>query len=159
MSRVDISAKAPPELDLLFGTEPITSRHLVAMALASIVVHIAGITFFLSLPEVVPKPRNSVITADIHRAVHLVAPRIFDATQKAPNLTKVVHPELDVRSEEQAPQPQAPKYRPPKPAPGPVIPPPAPAPVIEPPKVQVAAVQPPPDPPSIAPPPNPNGTT
>jgi TonB family protein len=159
MSRADISAEAPPELDLLLGQEPVTSRHLIAMALASILVHIIAIAFFLSLPEVVPKPRNSVITSNLHRAVHLVVPRVFDATQKAPNLTKVVHPELDVRSEVQAPQSQAPKFRPPQPAPGPVVPPPAPIPVIEPPKIQVAAVQPPPDPPSIAPPPSPTGTT
>jgi TonB family protein len=159
MSRADISAEAPPELNLLFGREPVTSRHLVAMGLASLAVHIVAITFYLSLPEVVPPPRNSIITSDLHRVVHLVAPRVFDATQKAPNLTKVVHPELDVRSEVQAPQSQAPKFRPPQPAPGPVVPPPAPTPVVEPPKIQAAAIQPPPDPPSIAPPPNPNGTT
>ncbi|HTB16119.1 MAG TPA: energy transducer TonB [Bryobacteraceae bacterium] len=73
-----------------------------------------------------------------------------------------MRPELDVRSEIAAPQSQAPKYRPPKPAPGPVtqpVPPPAPTPVIEPPKIQVVTAQPPPLPPSIAPPPIPDGTT
>jgi TonB family protein len=161
MSPLDISAKASPQLDLLPGREPVSSRHLIAMALASIAVHIIAITFFLSLPDVVPATRSSIITSDLHRAVHLVAPRIFEPTQKAPNLTKVVHPELDVRSELEAPQSQAPKYRPPQPAPGPVakaVPPPAPTPVIEPPKIQVTAAQPPPLPPSIAPPPSPNGT-
>lgn len=160
MSPLDISAKASPELELLPGREPVSSRHLIAMALASIAVHIIAITFFLSLPEVVPVRRSSIITSDLHRAVHLVAPRIFEPTQKAPNLTKVVHPELDVRSELEAAQSQAPKFRPRQPAPGPVakaVPPPAPVPVIEPPKIQVAAAQPPPLPPSIVPP-NPNGT-
>lgn len=162
MSPVDITANAPPELKLLAGREPISSRHLLAMALASLAVHIVAITFFLSLPEVVPQHHTSIITSDLHRAVHLVLPKTFEPTQKAPNLTKVVHPELDVRSEVQAPQSQAPKFRPPKPAPGPVarpVPPPAPRPVIEPPKIQVTAAQPPPLPPSIAPPPSPTGTT
>jgi TonB family protein len=162
MSPVDISAKAVPELELLPGPEPVTPRHLIAMALASAVVHIVAITFFLSLPEVIPAPRPSVITSDLHRAVHLTMPKLFEPTQKAPNASKVVHPELDVRSELETARSQAPKYRPPQPAPGPVAqptPPPAPAPVIEPPKIQVAAVQPPPAPPTIAPPPSPTGTT
>lgn len=158
MSPVDTSAKAPPELELLPGRDRITSRHLVAMALASIAVHIAAIAFFLSLPEVVPKPYKSMVTSDLHRSVHLYLPRVFEPTQKAPNLTKVVRPELDVRSEIEAAQSQAPKYRPPQPAPGPANPPPAPPPVIDPPKIQVATVQPPPVPPSIAPPPTPDGT-
>jgi TonB family protein len=162
MSLVDISAKAPPELELLMGREPLTSRHLVAMGLASIAVHIIAITFFFSLPEVIPPPRRAIITSDLRRAVHLTMPRTFEPTQKAPNLTKVVRPELDVRSQVEAPQSQVPKFRPPQPAPGPIskpVPPPAPIPVIEPPKIQVAAAQPPPLPPSIAPPPTPNGTT
>jgi TonB family protein len=162
MSPVDTNAKAPPELDLLLGQEPVSSRHLVAMALASIAVHIVAIAFFLSLPEVIPPPRKAIITSDLHRAVHLILPRAFEPTQKAPNLTKVVRSELDVRSEVEAPQSQAPKFRPPQPAPGPVaqpIPPPAPTPVIEPPKIQVAAAQPTPLPPTIAPPPPPNGST
>jgi len=158
MPSADTSAKAPPELDLLPGQQPVTSRHLVAMALASIAVHIVAITFFFSLPEVIPQNRHSIITSDLHRAIHLTMPRTFEPTQKAPNLTKVVRSELDVRSEVQAAQSQAPKFRPPQPAPGPPVPPPAPPPIIEPPKIQVAAAQPPPEPPSIAPPPNPNGT-
>lgn len=158
MSRVDIPAQAPPELDLLFGRQPVSSRHLLAMGLASIIVHIIAITFFLSLPEVVPNAHNSIITSDLHRAVHLTYPRVVEPTQKAPNLTKVVHPELDVRSELETPQSQAPKFRPPQPAPGPVprpVPPPVQTPIIEPPKTQVATTQ---EPPSIAPPPSPTGT-
>lgn len=161
MSRVDIPANAPPELKLLAGREPLSSRHLAAMALASIAVHAIAITFFWSLPEVIPKPHRSIITSDLHRVVHLAFPKTFEPTQKAPNLTKVVRPELDVRSAVEAPQSQAPRFRPPQPAPGPVaqaVPVPAP-PVIEPPKIQATAVQPPPLPPSIAPPPSPTGST
>jgi TonB family protein len=162
MSPADISAKAVPELDLLPGREPLSSRHLIAMALASIGVHIVAIAFFLSLPEVIPPPRTAIITSDLHRAIHLVIPKTFEPTQKAPNVSKIVHPELDVRSELETQQSQAPKYRPPQPPPGPAaqpVPAPAPPPVIEPPKIQVAAVQPPPAPPSIAPPPSPTGST
>jgi TonB family protein len=162
MSPVDISAKAPPDLDLLPRGNGISPRHLLAMALASIAVHIVAVFFFLSLPEVIPPPRPSIVTSDLHRAVHLTMPKLFEPTQKAPNLTKVVRPELDVRSEMEAQKSQAPKFRPPQPAPGPIaqpVPAPAPPPIVEPPKIQVAVTQPPPAPPSIAPPPSPTGTT
>jgi TonB family protein len=161
MSPVDISAKVVPDLDLLPARKPLSARHFVAMAIGSIAVHILVAVFFFSLPEVIPPPRSIVIRSDLHKAVHIYLPKEFEPTQKAPNLSKVVRPELDVRSEVEAPQSQAPKYRPPQPAPGPVAPPvPVPAPpVIEPPKIQVATAQPPPAPPTIAPPPDPNGST
>jgi len=161
MSPVDISAKSLPELVLLPGRTPVSSRHLAAMALASIVVHIVIIGFFLSLPEVVPPPRSPIVTSELHRAVHIVLPRVFEPTQKAPNISKVVRPELDVRSEVEAPKSQAPRRLPPKPVPGPKaapIPPPLPK-VVEPPKIEVAVAPPPPTPPTIAPPPDPAGTT
>ena len=162
MSPVDISAKAPPELQLLPRQDPLTSRHFLAMALASIAVHFVGGALFLSLPEVIPPPRATVVTSDLHKAVHLYAPKLFEPTQKAPNLSKIVHPELDVRSELETPQPQTPKLRRPQPLPGPAAPPvsaPTPPPVIEPPKIQVATVQPPPATPSVTPPPSAPGTT
>ncbi|HEV1285674.1 MAG TPA: energy transducer TonB [Bryobacteraceae bacterium] len=150
-----------PELELLPARKPLSARHFIAMAIGSIAVHIAAAAFFFSLPEVIPPPRSIVIRSDLHKAVRIYAPKPFEPTQKAPNLSKVVRPELDVRSEVEAPQSQAPRYRPPQPAPGPVAPPvPAPAPpIIEPPKTQVATAQPPPAPPTVAPPPNPNGST
>jgi TonB family protein len=157
MSPVDISAKAPPEFHLLLEQERFSSRHFIAMALASILVHIVGGALFFSLPEVIPPPRAPVISSDLHKAVHLYLPKTFEPTQKAPNVTMVVHPELDVRSEKEAPRPQSPQIRRPQPAQGPVAPPvsaPVPPPVIEPPKTQVATA-PPPAPPTIAPPPNP----
>jgi TonB family protein len=158
MSRVDISADPLPELDLLPGRGGVSSRHFFAMALASIAVHIVFGVLFLSLPEVIPPPRTSIVTSDLHRVVHLVMPKSFEPTQKAPNLSKVVRHELDIRSEVETTQSQAPKFRPPQPAPGPVARPvPVPVQVIEPPKIQVAAAQPPPVPPTIAPPPSPTG--
>lgn len=162
MSPVDISAKNLPRLELLPGREPVSSRHLLAMAAASIAVHVIVVAFFLSLPDVVPPPRSSIITSDLRKAVHITLPRLRDATQKAPNLTKVVRPELDVRSEVETPQSQAPKFRAPQPAPGPIaraVPAPVPPPLIEPPKIQIAVAQPPPASPTIAPPPSPTGTT
>jgi TonB family protein len=162
MSSIDISAKAAPELELLYGREPVSSRHLLAMGLASIAVHIVVGAFFLSLPQVVPPTRTGMITSDFHRVIHLAMPKTFEPTQKAANLSKVVHPELDVRSELETPRSQAPRFRRPQPAPGPVAQPaaaPEPPPVIEPPKIQIAAAQPPPAPPSIAPPPSPTGST
>jgi TonB family protein len=158
MSPVDISADSVPDLKLLPGRSPISSRHLLAMALASIAVHIVVAIFFVSLPEVVPPPHHEVIRSELRRAVHITLPKSFEPTQKAPNLTKVVRPELDVRSEVEAPRSQAPKFRPPQPAPGPVARPvPAPPPIIEPPKIQVAATQPPPAPPTITPTSSPTG--
>jgi len=143
MSPADITANTPPELELLPGSKPVTSRHFLAMAVASIAVHIVFAFLFVSLPQVVPQPRRPVITSDLHRAVHLVLPKTFEPTQKAPNLTKVVRPELDVRSEVETPQSQAPKFRPPQPAPGPAARPvPVPTPVDAP-KIQVADAQPP----------------
>ncbi len=160
MPPVDTKANVAPELALLTEQKPVSSRHLLAMAVASVAVHVTVAVFFLSLPEVIPPPRAPIVLSDLHRAVHLTMPRVFEPTQKDPNLTKS-RPELDVRSEVEAPQSQAPRFRPPQPAPGPLaraVPPPTP-PVIEPPKIQVTAAPPPDTPPTVAPPPPPTGTT
>jgi TonB family protein len=161
MSPVDISAKAVPELNLFPARKPLTAQHFAAMALGSILVHILAAICFFSLPEVIPPPRSVIIRTELHKSVHIYLPKQFEPTQKAPNVSKVVRPELDIRSERETPQPQAPRYRPPQPAPGPVAPPvPVPTPpVIEPPKIQVATAQPPPAPPTIAPPSTSNGST
>jgi TonB family protein len=161
MPPVDTAARSTPELHLLAGQEPVSSKHLAAMAAGSVVIHILLLMFFFSLPEVIPPKRSPRLTSDLRKAVHIYAPRVFEPTQKAPNVSKVVHPELDVRSELETPKSQAPKYRPPQPAPGPVARPvsvPTP-PVIEPPKVQIATAQLPPAPPTIAPPAPLNGIT
>jgi TonB family protein len=153
MSPADITARRPLELELLPGQKPVSSRHLLAMGLASIVVHIVFGAIFFSLPEVVPPKRALIVTSQLHKAVHIYLPKTFEATQKAPNLNKIVHPELDVRSEVETPQTQAPKVRRPQPAPGPVVRAIPPPPIIEPPKIQVAAVQPPPPVATATPPP------
>jgi TonB family protein len=145
MSPADISARRPPELNLLrLEEKPVSSRHLLAMGLASIVVHLVLGTVFLSLPEVIPPKRGPIVTSQLHKAVHIYLPKTFEATQKAPNQNKIVHPELDVRSEIETPQTQAPKVRRPQPPPGPVVRAIPPPPVIEPPKIQVPTPQPPP---------------
>ena len=162
MTPADMDAKGLPELNLLAPQERLSTRHFLAIAAASIIIHFVAIETFLSLPEVIPVRNKSLITSDLHRAVHIYLPRTFEPTQKAPNVNKVVLPELDVRSQVEAPESQAPKYRPPQPAPGPVsqpVPAASPTPVVEPPKIQVATAQPPPSPPSIAPPAPQNGST
>lgn len=161
MSPVDISAEIVPELHLLPERRTLTPKHLAAMGLASLAVHIFLVVFFWSLPEVIPPARGPIVTSDLRKAVHLYAPKIFEPTQKAPNLSKVVRPELDIRSQVETPREQAPRFRPPQPPPGPVaqpVPVPTP-PVIEPPKIQVAQTPPEPAPPTIAPPAPANGST
>ncbi len=145
-----IRVAGPVEPDFLRPwREPITPRLILRDSLGSIVVHILLILFIVSLPEVVPAPYAPIMTPDVHKAVRLVAPNFFEPTQKAPNKGKVSR-ELDVRSAEPAPQPQAPRFRPPSPPPGPVvqtqIPPPAPVTPVEPPKIEIAAAPPPPPP-------------
>ena len=94
----------PPDLDLLRNwREPASPGRILRAGIGSILVHIVAVIVFLSLPEVVPSTQAPAITADLRRAVHLVAPRNFEPTQKAPNPSKA-RPELDVRSSLPAPQ-------------------------------------------------------
>ena len=65
MSPVDISSKAPLELNLLPQQETLSSRHFAAMALASIAIHIVALVSFLSLPDVPLPTRAPVVTADL----------------------------------------------------------------------------------------------
>jgi hypothetical protein len=126
----------PVELDLLRQwREPLTPRRILRDAGASLAVHVAIVIFILTVPISEQAPEPEPVKPDITKAVHLIAPRIFEPTQKAPNVGKITK-ELDVRSARQTPQPQAPRFRAPAPTPGPVVeatPPPTPAPVIEPP--------------------------
>ncbi len=145
-----IRVAGPVEPDFLRPwREPFTARTFARNTVASLIFHIFLIWFVIALPEVERAPYSPVIHPDIHKAVHLVAPRIFEPTQKAPNKGKISR-ELDVRSSNPAPQPQAPRFRPPSPAPGPVAqtqtPASAPPPSIEPPKIEVASAPPPPPP-------------
>lgn len=149
--------------------EPITSRRLARAAIGSIVFHIIAITVFLSLPDVEQHSSATIINPTIRRVTPLYLPKFFEPTQTAPNQGKITR-ELDVRSAEPAPRPQAPHFRAPEPAPGPVAEAKPPAsipeapkieqPRIEEPKIETAAA-PPPAPPAItanpqaAPPPPP----
>ena len=74
---------------------------------------------FLALPEIERSPIAPVITPNLSKAMRIYAPRFYEPTQTAPNTGKVSR-ELDVRSAEPAPRPQAPHFRAPQPAPGPV---------------------------------------
>ena len=144
-----LQATGAPVDDLDFlrdWREPVTPFRLVRDAAGSIVIHVLLIAAIIALPEIEPpRRRPPEVQPYVKRAVHLVAPKFYEPTQKAPNKGKVTR-ELDVRSAEPAPARQAPKFRPPEPAPGPVASAatPAPAPVIEQPKIQVAAAPPPP---------------
>jgi len=151
-------------LDLLRPwREPFPARRLLRDSAASIAIHILLITFVLTLPEVERTSPKRVIQPDFRKAIPLIAPKFYEPTQKAPNQGKVTR-ELDVHSMQEAPQRQAPKFRAPAPAPGPVasapVSPPAAAPVIEAPKIEVAQAPPPPTatappqpPPVVTPPP------
>jgi TonB family protein len=126
--------------------EPVHPRRLLRDAVASIIVHIFLLVLIFKLPEDHTRYRRPEPLPEIRRAVHLVAPRFTEPTQKAPNKGKITR-ELDVRSMQPAPQRQAPRFRAPQPAPGPVASAaPAAAPVIEQPQIQVAAAPPPPPP-------------
>jgi TonB family protein len=137
-------AADPVELNLYpEWREPVSPRRILRDFGGSIAVHAIFAAIFFSIPDVDRTPVPHVVTPELHKAVHLVAPKFFEPTQRAPNQGKVTR-ELDVRSSVHAPRPMAPKFRPPSPQPGRAAPPtPAPSPVIEPPKIQVATSAPP----------------
>jgi TonB family protein len=118
-------------------------------AIGSILVHVVVLIAVILLPEQEFTARTAtIIHPDLHRTVMLEMPRDFEPTQKDPNQGKVSH-ELDVRSMQSAPEPQAPRFHPPTPPPGPVAQAAAPVqlpaietPKLEPPKIDVAAATP-----------------
>jgi TonB family protein len=94
---------------------------------------------FLTLPETTARYAGRPVTADFRKAaVPLVAPKIFEVTQKDPNKGKVTH-QLDIRSSLREAPPKARSFVPPAPA-GPVIPPAA---LAAPPQIQAAVSAPP----------------
>ena len=152
------------ELNLLRPwREPLSPQRLLRDAIGSILVNVAIFAFFVFAPAGERQPERRVISDDLHKAVHLVMPRIYEPTQREPNQGKISR-ELDVNSMHQTPVRQAPRFRAPAPRLGPVAqaaPAPTPAPVIEPPKIEIAQAIPPPtatappQPPAPAPPPQP----
>jgi len=138
------TVREPDELNLLREwREPLTARRILRDGLGSVAVHVAALSILIALADVPVPVRNAPgLTVDFRKAVPLYLPR--ELTQKDPNRGKITK-RLDVRSAAPpAPVPQAPRFRPPEPVPGPVASVPAPA--IEPPKIEVAATPPPPIP-------------
>ncbi len=103
-------------------------------------VHVAVVIVLLALPASAPvTPR---VTPGLRKAVHLVAPRFFEPTQKAPNQGKVTR-ELDVRSAVTASRTRPPRFRPPAPTPPEPVPQASAAPPsLEPPQIEVPATAP-----------------
>jgi TonB family protein len=141
MSLTGIAADSA-ELNLLRPwREPVPPGRLLTASLGSLALHVAVVALLFALSGGSQAPRTPV--TGVRQSVRLFLPRDLEVTQKEPNRGKVTR-ELDVRSAVQTPQPQAPRFRPPAPQPGPITEPPAPPPSIEPPKIEVAASAPPP---------------
>ncbi len=129
--------------------EPLTPKRLMPAAIGSILFHVVVLIAVILLPEQEFTARPATIIHPEFRRTILEMPRDFEPTQKDPNQGKVSH-ELDVRSMQSAPEPQAPRFHPPTPPPGPVAqaqaqPVQLPAietPKLEPPKIDVPAALP-----------------
>ncbi len=130
--------------------EPISRERIVIDAAASLAINIFLFVSVVSLRGAPAFRIQRDVEPDLKKAVHLVAPRFFEPTQKAENKGKITR-ELDVNSMHSAPARQAPKFRPPQPAPGPAVSAAPAPPVIEQPKIQVNASTPPPPPVVVTP--------
>jgi TonB family protein len=100
--------------------EPLTPKRLMPAAIGSILFHVLVLIAVILLPEQGFTPRSATVIRPEFRRTILAMPRDFEPTQKDPNQGKVSH-ELDVRSMQSAPEPQAPRFHPPTPPPGPVV--------------------------------------
>jgi TonB family protein len=113
---------------------------LLRAGIGSLVVHADVLAVILSLPETTGRFHGPPITADFRKkAVPLIAPKIFEVTQKEPNKGKIT-PQLDIRSSLREAPPKAKAFVPPAPV-GPVVPPAAT--IMPPPQIQQAAAVPP----------------
>jgi len=139
---VEVQVKSDPGPDLLlhWTTRP-ESRDFLRLGGASLAVHvvlIALLVLITNLPD--PPPFRGRITADLSKAVHLVAP-LTKLTQKEPNPTKVAK-EVNVESlqakvnQTRVPQPPKPFTAPPQPPPQAAPPKPLPQVLPEPPKIE-----------------------
>jgi TonB family protein len=128
-------------LDLLLEwREPVSGRRILRAGVGSILVHVAVVGLFLMLPSTSTVYQGGMVTVDLRKAVPLVAPRIFDPTQKEPNKEKVVKPELDIRSALPPAPPKARSFRPPAPVGAAAEP--SPGAIPEPPQIQAVVVVP-----------------
>ncbi len=119
--------------------EPVNSRRLLRAGVGSLLVHIALFGLLLILPETTPRFNGPALTADFRKvAVPLVAPKVFEPTQKEENNGKISR-QLDIRSAFRQPPSKARVFVPPAPA-GPIAPPAA---LTAPPQIQAAVTAPP----------------
>jgi len=117
--------------------EPLTSRRFFRAGIGSLLIHALVVAALLMLPETSGRYTAPAITADFRKAaVPLVAPKMFEVTQKDENKGKVTH-QLDIRSSLRQAPPKS--FAPPAPA-GPVVPP---AGLTPPPQIQAAVSVPP----------------
>jgi len=117
--------------------EPLTSRRFFRAGIGSLLIHSLVVAALLMLPETSGRYTAPAITADFRKAaVPLVAPKMFEVTQKDENKGKVTH-QLDIRSSLRQAPPKS--FAPPAPA-GPVVPP---AGLTPPPQIQAAVSVPP----------------
>jgi TonB family protein len=138
------------DLNLLYAwREPFTPKRLMPAAVGSVLFHVVVLIAVILLPEQEFTSRPATIIHPELRRTILEMPRDFEPTQKDPNQGKISH-ELDVRSMQSAPEPQAPRFHPPTPPPGPVAQAVTPqvqlpaieTPKLEPPKIDVPAATP-----------------
>jgi TonB family protein len=99
--------------------EPLTPRRILRAGIGSVIFHVGIVILWISLPNEPGPLQTTVITPDFHKSVPLYLPKNLELTQKDPNNGKISR-ELDVRSMRSAPVPQAPRFHPPSPPPGPV---------------------------------------
>ena len=117
--------------------EPLTSRRFFRAGIGSLLIHALVLAVLLMLPETSGRYTAPAITADFRKAaVPLVAPKMFEVTQKDENKGNVTH-QLDIRSSLRQAPPKS--FAPPAPA-GPVVPP---AGLTPPPQIQAAVSVPP----------------
>lgn len=117
--------------------EPLTSRRFFRAGIGSLLIHALVVAVLLMLPETSGRYTAPAITADFRKAaVPLVAPKMFEVTQKDENKGNVTH-QLDIRSSLRQAPPKS--FAPPAPA-GPVVPP---AGLTPPPQIQAAVSVPP----------------
>ena len=138
MSRANLDDSAALELFPEWH-EPSTSQRVLRAGLGSLLVHAVVLAVLLTLPETTARYTAPAITADFRKAATpLVAPKMFELTQKDETKGKVTH-QLDIRSSLPVAPPKARVFAPPAPA-GPVVPPSA---ITPPPQIQEAVSAPP----------------
>lgn len=128
------------ELNLLRPwREPVTPRRILRDGLGSLTVHAIIVAIVFLGPETKsPFENTPAIDPNLKAAVPLYAPRVFEPTQKDPNLGKTVRG-LDLRSAIEGQPARVRRFRPPSLTPGPPAPAQSGIPTLEPPKIETAS--------------------